>query len=159
MHVRHRVLNAALGCWLQRDPIGYADGLSLHEYVSSLAVTMIDPNCQFGFIITIIGGVVFWIAAEVLLALTPCIIGALSSAGFDLGYQIVSDCVWKHGFKVWKCDCPRINWCDVAVSAAFGCLAAYIIPTPIPWSITILKQIARKLGLKWLLNKLTHLGC
>ncbi|MEZ6131593.1 MAG: hypothetical protein R3C59_23225 [Planctomycetaceae bacterium] len=28
-HVRNRVLNVALGCWVQRDPIGYADSLNL----------------------------------------------------------------------------------------------------------------------------------
>ncbi|MFN5899485.1 MAG: RHS repeat-associated core domain-containing protein, partial [Planctomyces sp.] len=32
MHVRHRVLNPALGCWVQRDPMGYADSSALTAY-------------------------------------------------------------------------------------------------------------------------------
>ncbi|MHC5024161.1 MAG: RHS repeat protein, partial [Planctomycetota bacterium] len=32
-HVRHRVFHAQLGRWLTRDPLGYVDGLNLHEYV------------------------------------------------------------------------------------------------------------------------------
>ncbi|MEZ6129135.1 MAG: hypothetical protein R3C59_10675 [Planctomycetaceae bacterium] len=29
-HVRRRSLNSVLGCWVQRDPIGYAGGINLH---------------------------------------------------------------------------------------------------------------------------------
>lgn len=34
-HVRHRMYHATLGRWLQRDPIGYVDGMSLYGYVGS----------------------------------------------------------------------------------------------------------------------------
>jgi RHS repeat-associated protein len=34
-HVRNRMYHAQLGRWLQRDPLGYVDGMSLYEYVAS----------------------------------------------------------------------------------------------------------------------------
>jgi len=43
-HVRHRVLHVNLGAWLQRDPIGYADGVNLYEYVGSDPNAMTDPT-------------------------------------------------------------------------------------------------------------------
>jgi len=53
MHVRHRVLNAALGCWVQRDPIGYADGYSLYSYCrlsplkfSDSSGTLCEVTCE-----------------------------------------------------------------------------------------------------------------
>jgi len=32
-HVRNRFYHPRLGAWLQRDPIGYWDGMNLHQYV------------------------------------------------------------------------------------------------------------------------------
>ncbi len=43
-HVRHRVLHPTLGRWVQRDPIGYADGMSLYEHVGSRPVGRTDPG-------------------------------------------------------------------------------------------------------------------
>ncbi len=34
-HVRNRMYHAQLGLWLQRDPLGYVDGMSLYGYVGS----------------------------------------------------------------------------------------------------------------------------
>ena len=42
-HVRNRYHHPTLGRWLQRDPIGYADGMSLYEYVGSEPVGRLDP--------------------------------------------------------------------------------------------------------------------
>jgi len=42
-HVRNRMHHALLGRWLQRDPLGYVDGMSLYEYGGSRPVTLIDP--------------------------------------------------------------------------------------------------------------------
>ena len=42
-HVRNRMYHPLLGRWLQRDPLGYVDGMSLYEYGGSRAVTLIDP--------------------------------------------------------------------------------------------------------------------
>jgi len=54
MHVRHRVLNLAFGCWVQRDPIGYADGASMYQYVASTPYATSDATGQFANIL--IGG-------------------------------------------------------------------------------------------------------
>ncbi|MFH1730730.1 MAG: RHS repeat-associated core domain-containing protein [Planctomycetota bacterium] len=48
-HVRNRSYHAELGRWHQRDPIGYADGMSLHEYVGSRPTTYHDPFGLAGF--------------------------------------------------------------------------------------------------------------
>jgi len=42
-HVRNRMYHATLGRWLQRDPLGYVDGMSLYEYCGSRPVTGSDP--------------------------------------------------------------------------------------------------------------------
>jgi RHS repeat-associated protein len=43
-HVRHRVLESALGRWIKRDPLGYVDGAGLSEYVMSRAVSSTDST-------------------------------------------------------------------------------------------------------------------
>jgi RHS repeat-associated protein len=43
-HVRNRVYNAAIGGWLQRDPLGYADGISLYEYCRGMPASAVDPT-------------------------------------------------------------------------------------------------------------------
>ena len=47
-YVRNRSYNAALGRWLQRDPIGYAGGINLYGYVMGNSVGSTDPNGQRG---------------------------------------------------------------------------------------------------------------
>ncbi len=42
-YVRNRTHNPVLGRWIQRDPIGYAGGINLYEYVESGPVGMVDP--------------------------------------------------------------------------------------------------------------------
>jgi len=42
MHVRNRVYHAILGRWIRRDPLGYVDGASLYQYVSSRPITGLD---------------------------------------------------------------------------------------------------------------------
>jgi RHS repeat-associated protein len=42
-YVRNRIYNPALGRWLQRDPVGYAGGINLYEYVGGRAVVAVDP--------------------------------------------------------------------------------------------------------------------
>ncbi|MHB1769389.1 MAG: RHS repeat domain-containing protein [Phycisphaerae bacterium] len=43
-YVRNRTYNPPLGRWLQRDPIGYAGGVNLYEYVGGRAVMETDPT-------------------------------------------------------------------------------------------------------------------
>jgi RHS repeat-associated protein len=42
-HVRHRSYHPTEGRWMQRDPIGYRDGMGLYEYATSRAITQVDP--------------------------------------------------------------------------------------------------------------------
>jgi RHS repeat-associated protein len=41
-HVRHRVLHAVLGAWVERDPMIYDDGLNLYQYVQSTPLNLSD---------------------------------------------------------------------------------------------------------------------
>ena len=43
-HVRHRMYHSALGRWLQRDPLGYVDGMGLYQYVGSMPGAATDPE-------------------------------------------------------------------------------------------------------------------
>ena len=43
-HVRYRMYHPTLGRWMQRDPIGYADAMSLYEYVASNPAVDLDPK-------------------------------------------------------------------------------------------------------------------
>lgn len=49
-HVRNRVLSTELGSWIRRDPIGYADGVSLTEHVRSNPIANLDETglCSSG---------------------------------------------------------------------------------------------------------------
>jgi len=44
---RARTLNPALGRFMQRDPLGYVDGMGLYEYVSSVPTFWADPSGLF----------------------------------------------------------------------------------------------------------------
>ncbi len=43
LHARNRWLNSAMGRWLQRDPVGYVDGMNLYKHVRSNPVAYVDP--------------------------------------------------------------------------------------------------------------------
>ena len=45
--VRHRVMNFVLGCWIQRDPIGYTGGLNLYTYVLNAPLSNVDSSGLF----------------------------------------------------------------------------------------------------------------
>jgi len=47
IHNRARTLHPRLGRFLQRDPLGYVDGMSLYEYVGSGPITSVDPGGLF----------------------------------------------------------------------------------------------------------------
>ncbi len=46
-YVRNRFYSPTLGRWLTRDPIGYAGGINLYEYVGGGAVSALDPDGQW----------------------------------------------------------------------------------------------------------------
>jgi len=46
-HVRHRMYHPTLGRWMQRDRIGYVDGMNLYEYTAGNPVTAADPMGEF----------------------------------------------------------------------------------------------------------------
>lgn len=46
-HVCHRSYHPTLGRWVQRDPIGYVDGMSLYEYGQSAPTSATDPHGLF----------------------------------------------------------------------------------------------------------------
>jgi len=43
-HVRHRMYSPTLARWLQRDPLGYVDGMNLHGYARTNPVRFRDPS-------------------------------------------------------------------------------------------------------------------
>jgi len=43
-HVRHRSYHPRLGRWMQRDPTGYRDSVSLYEYARGLPIRLVDPS-------------------------------------------------------------------------------------------------------------------
>jgi len=48
VHNRARALNPDLGRFMQRDPLGYVDGMSVYEYVRSTPVNWVDPFGLYG---------------------------------------------------------------------------------------------------------------
>lgn len=48
-HVRHSVYRPEWGRWLQRDPLGYAPGWNLYQYVNGMPWGSVDPKGLFGW--------------------------------------------------------------------------------------------------------------
>ena len=48
-HVRHRVLNAAIGTWVQRDPYRYSSDVNLYQYTNAMPISSIDPRGLFSW--------------------------------------------------------------------------------------------------------------
>ena len=66
-YVRNRTYNPVLGRWIQRDPIGYAGGINLYEYVDGSPIEFVDPNgeCPAGYRAFPVAVIVAWEAAHV----------------------------------------------------------------------------------------------
>lgn len=65
--------------FLQRDPIGYANGMSLYEYVGSNPITSLDPGGLFSFS-------KFWKAFKIYYNLN------------DVGTPYARELIWHYGF-------------------------------------------------------------
>jgi RHS repeat-associated protein len=78
---RGRMLNPTLGRFLQRDPAGYVDGLSLYEYVMSDPIGGFDPSGR-GKVGRIIGNVIGSVGGTIAGALTGSAVdGAIGATG------------------------------------------------------------------------------
>jgi RHS repeat-associated protein len=76
-HVRNRVLHPVIGSWMQRDPLGYADGVNLHLYANARGLVLVDPSgsasmlagCAIGGGLGVVGTLAYdWWADQ----LDPC---------------------------------------------------------------------------------------
>ncbi len=65
-YVRNRTYSPVLGRWLQRDPIGYAAGVNLYEYVGGNPTVSLDPEgeCPAGYREFSAAGIAAWEAAH-----------------------------------------------------------------------------------------------
>jgi RHS repeat-associated protein len=117
-HVRNRVFAAAVGVWLQRDPMRYGQGTNLYEYVGSKSIGVTDPTGQVAQIV--IGGVLIvsiFCASLCVTALTVILVG-----GFDVcgDFKLGSPC-----WRTWlRCTVPvgyvLCAGCWVGVACVFA---------------------------------------
>ncbi len=92
--VRHRVYDPKLGRWLERDPMGYVNGLNLLQYVASNSLKLLDPEGRAYVCVGVGAGVTAFMPAPTVLAGT--------------GVSFSSSCYWcagfgSAGFKCTKC--------------------------------------------------------
>ena len=78
-HVRHRAYYPNRG-WLQRDPLGYVDGMSLYEYVQSGPVVLVDPY-GLGVYSAVLGDSWGGDALSVFQAVTTGNVGSIAGVG------------------------------------------------------------------------------
>ncbi|QGQ25646.1 hypothetical protein F1728_24495 [Gimesia benthica] len=87
-HVRNRVYHSTLGCWIQRDPIGYADGPSLYQYCNSFPLNHTDSSGEGA--VLVLGAIVGFFCALWLLATIAKTQGCRSICDYP---GCVSDCM------------------------------------------------------------------
>lgn len=94
--VRNRVYSPLVGVWVQRDPLGYLDGPSLYEFVSSNPIIGLDPI-----------GTSWWCNAKCIAAVT------VAAAALTLCFAALASCVATGGAA-----------CPVALGACCGAIGA-----------------------------------
>jgi len=116
-HVRHRVLNSLPGTWIQRDPLLYADGLSLYQYCNNSPLDLTDPTGE----------------------LSPPVIGCLTGLAAGTLGSLISD-LWANKLEI--CH----STAQAAFSGIMGCLAGAILAN-LTTSSLVLMDALRALGL------------
>jgi RHS repeat-associated protein len=113
MHVRHRVLNPALGCWVQRDPLGLTAGINLYAYCSNNSLIDVDPA----------GLVPLWVLPALAL-LQGCLIGA----AIGLTLQTLYD--WLFNNVPLNAPLNATHFCAIIA----GCFIGMCLTFPLsPW--------------------------
>jgi RHS repeat-associated protein len=159
MHVRHRILNSALGCWVQRDPLEFSWFSSLYEYADSAPLSFTDPSGEFALnpltaflsclagigVTLVLGGTGPTTKSNVCRGVGGCLTGLLTALGVLTVPGPFKGCIAGLGFGVAKdfvgplCDWIVTGTCDATLAcqgfkAAFfgvlGCAAAAFIGTP-----------------------------
>ena len=150
-HVRNRMYQPLVGRWMQRDPVGYIDGISLCQYVQSRPTMRMDPDGTNPL-------------AGIVAGLLPCVAGALTSSLTEFGIQLCKCCYSQVGWRLYNCRFHHLTRCNpdncrLAVSAAVGCLAGYLPGGPAPKSVSAAILLAEKVGAKALAKWLGTLDC
>ena len=57
-YYRHRYLDPIAGRFVQRDPLGYKDGMNLYEYLRSNPINHRDPSGEFTLVEMLLVGVI-----------------------------------------------------------------------------------------------------
>jgi RHS repeat-associated protein len=115
---RHRDQSPTLGLWLEQDPISYAGGINLYEYVSDRPDSLLDPMGTTGALALPLsaaaGGIGTTVGAVITAALLAC---AAPPAGYVKSQQgtIWNNDKWAH--CVVSCRIARVcsNWISWAV--------------------------------------------
>ncbi len=137
-YVRNRTYSPVLGRWLQRDPIGYAGGINLYEYVGGRAVAAADPEGT-------LWGVVAYLCGHLADQAAKALQDALKAAGKAADdRRKIGACPPPHGLKLMRLELEQAA--EVAKSAedaakagalfaamgALGCQGAPAWPPIIP---------------------------
>jgi RHS repeat-associated protein len=145
LHIaRNRFLHGPLGCWIQRDPLGYLEGMNLYCYANSSPLSFTDPKGESGYSQGIqwglsIGGR-FLSGAALAAALKAFLIGlgisatvaalAVACAVPSWGYWLVQmfrtpgyNDKWLHCVA----SCQEAKLCSSSFSWLFGRMKEYIL--------------------------------
>jgi RHS repeat-associated protein len=109
-YVRARTYSPVLGRWIQRDPIGYAGGINLYEYVGGRAVVAVDPEGT-------LWGVVAYLCGHLTDQAAKALRDALKAAGKAADDRMkIGACPPPHGLKLLRLELDQAK--EVAKSAA-----------------------------------------
>ena len=102
-HVRHRVLNSAMGVWCQRDPLGVLSEVNMYEYGSSRALIVTDPLGEISVVVAGFAGC----GAGIVMG----VIQSWGTSWRNILCQTISDCIIGAVAGVLMHANPRIAGC------------------------------------------------